>query len=190
MRDQAAIPCLVPAQVQRGCRAATVTHLVQAKVPSGYIMTDVQVRGGTFPPGTKCEYRDDQFHFDEDSVPSRDAKLYLGDALEARVVHETKETTTSPGAIIVLGAAAIGAVFGAWCSGFTMSFSILLGALLGGWLANSSDVTIPGQTTFEMRFSNDRSLVGTVDTSDWALILDAWRVLGSATPSLLRPAKA
>jgi hypothetical protein len=65
----------------------------------------------------------------------------------------------------------------------------VLGASIGGFLASVSKPTIPGQTTFEMRFSNDRSLVGTVDSSEWASIHDAWRVLASATPSMLRPAK-
>jgi hypothetical protein len=49
-----------------------------------------------------------------------------------------------------------------------MSFSIVFGALVCGWLASDSEITIPGQTTFEMQFSNGRSLVGTVDTSEWA----------------------
>jgi hypothetical protein len=145
-------------------------------------MIEVQVRGGTFPPGTTCEFRDDQFHFD-------DAKIYLGDAVEARVIDESKETIASADAGIILCAAAAGAFVGACWSGFTLS-SILFGALIGGWLANGSEFPIPGQTTFEMRFSNDRSLVGTVDSSEWTLIEETWHVLASATPSILRPAKA
>jgi hypothetical protein len=146
-------------------------------------MIEVQVRGGTFPPGARCEFRDDQFHLD-------DAKIYLGDAVEANVVDESKETTASADAGIILCAAAAGAFVGACWSGFTLSISILFGALIGGWLADGSEYSVPGQTTFEMRFSNGRSLVGTVDTSEWALIEDTWRVLASATPSILRPAKA
>ena len=43
------------------------------------------------------------------------------------------------------------------------------------------------RVTLEPTFSNDRSLVGTVDTSEWALIQNAWRVLASATPVLAFP---
>ena len=152
-------------------------------------MIEVQIRGGTFPPGTRCEFRDDQFHFDEEVVQSRNATIHLGDAVEARVIDESKETTASADAGIIFCAAAAGALVAACCSGFSLRISIL-GALIGGLLAHGSEFPIASQTTFEMRFSNDRSLVGTVDTSEWALIEDTRRVLSSATPSLLRPAKA
>ena len=152
-------------------------------------MIDVTVRGGTFPPGTSCEFRNDQFHFDEDVVASGDAKLYIGDAVETRVIEETKATTTSPDAGIIIGAVVIGAFLGACWSRFTLSISIVFGAAICGWLTSISEVEIPSQTTFEMRFSNGRSLVGTVETTEWARIQNAWRVLSSATPSILRPAK-
>ena len=153
-------------------------------------MIDVTVRGGTFPPGTTCEFRNDQFHFDQDVAASGDAKLYIGDALEARVIEETRATTTSPDAGIIMGAAAIGALIVACWNGFHPSIGMLFGAIVCGWLASTTDVDIPSQTTFEMRFSNGRSLVGTVETTEWARIQNAWRVLSSATPSILRPATA
>lgn len=151
-------------------------------------MIDVTVRGGTFPPGTDCEFRDDQFHFDEDVAASGEAKLYIGDAIEARVIEETKATKAPPDAGIIVGAIIIGAFLGACWSRFTLSISIVFGAALCGWLTSASEIDIPSQTTFEMRFSNGRSLVGTVETSEWARIQHAWRVLASATPSILRPA--
>jgi hypothetical protein len=75
-------------------------------------MTDVQVRGGTFPPGTECEFREDQFHFNEGISASGDAKIYIGDAVEVRVIETRDETTTSPDAGTILCAAGIGAIAG------------------------------------------------------------------------------
>jgi hypothetical protein len=135
-------------------------------------MVDIQVRGGSFPLGSKCIFRDDQFWFNEGVFTSAETTIYIGDAIEARIIEKLQEATSKAEGSAVLGGAAAGAAVGAWFTPFSFGASVAVGAIAGAVLANvAGTTTMPGQITFEMRFTSDRVLIGTVDNSGWANIL-------------------
>jgi hypothetical protein len=150
-------------------------------------MVDILVRGGSFPPGSKCVFRDDHFRFNEGIFTSADETIYIGNAIAARVVDEREEVTRKPEGSELLGGAAAGALAGAWFSPFSAGASVAVGAVVGAVAASAAgSKTKPGQITFEMRFKDDRVLVGTVGNSGWDDIQEAWRISAYAAPPTVK----
>jgi hypothetical protein len=146
-------------------------------------MVHIQIRGGSFPPGAKCVFREDHFRFNEGIFTSGDETIYIGDAIAARVIEQLQEATSEPEGSAVLGGAGVGALAGVWFSPFSAGVSVVVGAVLGAAAASAAGMTeTPGHITFEMRFTNDRSLIGTVENSGWADIQAAWRISDPAAP--------
>jgi hypothetical protein len=140
-------------------------------------MGDIQVRGGSFVSGEKCVFREDHFRFNDGIFTSPSATIYIGDAIEARVIEARQKKTSGPESSEVIGGAGVGALAGAWFSPFSAGVSVAVGAIIGAVAASAAGTTTkPSQITFEMRFTNDRSLIGTVDNSGWADIQEAWRI--------------
>jgi hypothetical protein len=146
-------------------------------------MVNIQIRGGSFPAGSKCVFRDDHFRFNEGIFTSAHETIYIGDAIEARVIEQLQEATSKPEGSDILGGAAAGALAGAWFSPFSAGASLAAGAIVGAVAASVAGTkTTPGHITFEMRFTNDRVLIGTVGNSGWADIQAAWQISAYAAP--------
>jgi hypothetical protein len=150
-------------------------------------MVDIQVRGGSFAPGSKCVFRDDHFRFNEGIFTSADEAIYIGNAIAARVVDQREEVTSKPEGKELLGGAALGAAAGAWFSPFSAGASVAVGAVVGAVAASAAgSKTTPGEVTFEMRFKDNRVLVGTVGNSGWDDIQEAWRISAYAVKASTR----
>lgn len=146
-------------------------------------MVDIQVRGGSFPPGSKCVFREDHFRFNESIFNPADETIYIGDAIAARIIEQSREATSKPEGSAIIGGAGVGALGGLWFSPFTAGVSVAVGALVGAVAAGAAGTTTtPAHITFEIRFTNDRLLVGTVGNSGWADIQAAWRISAYAAP--------
>jgi hypothetical protein len=146
-------------------------------------MVEIKVRGGDFPPGSSCNFRDDHFRFNEGVITSASETIYVGTAIAARVIERCDESTSKPEGRAIVGGAGAGALAGAWFSPFSAGVSIAVGAVLGAVAARAASmVTTPGHVTFEMLFTDKRLLVGTVDISAWDDIQEAWRISAHATP--------
>jgi hypothetical protein len=134
-----------------------------------------------------ASFRDDHFRFNEGIFTSADETIYIGNAIAARVVDEREEVTSKPEGSELLGGAVAGAAAGAWLSPFSAGASVAVGAVVGAVAAGAAgSKTTPGQITFEMRFKDDRVLVGTVGNSGWADIQEAWRISAYAVKAAAR----
>jgi hypothetical protein len=144
-------------------------------------MVDIQIRGGSFPRDVKCVFRDDHFRFNEGFFTAAYETIYIGDSVSGRVIEARQETTSGPDGRAVVGGAVAGGAVGAHLAIFTAGTSIAVGAAVGAVVAGAlATSTAPGHITFEMHFSDNRWLIGTVDNAGWAEIENARRISAAA----------
>jgi hypothetical protein len=161
-------------------------------------MVDIQIRGGSFPLDVKCVFRDDHFRFNEGIFTAADETIYIGDVVSGHVIEARKETKNGPDGRTVMGGAVAGGAVGAHLALFTLGTSIAVGAVIGAAVAGRlATTTTPGHITFEMHFTDNRWLIGTVDNAGWAEIETARRISAAAArlgpileSSAMRPARA
>jgi hypothetical protein len=49
-------------------------------------MVEIQIRGGSFTPGTTCVFREDHFRFNEGIFSTARETIYIENAIKARVI--------------------------------------------------------------------------------------------------------
>ena len=152
-------------------------HLA-AQLSGGGFMVDVRIRGGSFPPGGACVFRDDHFRFGQKLFSSPTETIYIGAARGARIIDTKDPVRAKNTGAAVLGGAGVGALAGSWFGPPGAAIGGAMGAIVG---YTGRDGEKQGELTFEFAFADGRTLVGTVNATGWQEILDAWRISAKIT---------